>query len=67
MSNLVAIAYDDLDQANQVMGTIGQLVKEHSLTVEDAVVVEHKADGKLKLHQPSLAGVGRRAARSGAD
>ena len=58
MSNLVAIAYDDLGQAQQVMGTIGELVKEHSLTVEDAVVVEHKADGKLKLHQPSMAGVG---------
>jgi uncharacterized membrane protein len=58
LSTLVAIAYDDLDQANQVMGTIGQLVKEHSLSVEDAVVVEHKADGKLKLHQPSMTGLG---------
>lgn len=58
MSTLVAIAYDDLDQANQVMGTVGQLVKEHSLSLEDAVVVEHKADGKLKLHQPSMAGLG---------
>jgi uncharacterized membrane protein len=58
VSTLVAIAYDDLDQANQVMSTVGQLVKEHSLTVEDAVVVEHKADGKMKLHQPSMTGLG---------
>ncbi len=58
MSNLVAIAYDDLDQAKQVMGTVGELVKEHSLTLEDAVIVEHRAGGKMKLHQPSLAGLG---------
>jgi uncharacterized membrane protein len=32
MANLVAIAYDDVDQAKQVMGTINELVKEHSLT-----------------------------------
>jgi uncharacterized membrane protein len=58
VSTLVAIAYDDLDQANQVIGTVGQLVKEHSLTVEDALVVEHKTNGKMKLHQPSMAGLG---------
>ena len=58
MSNLVAIAYDNLDQAQRVMGSLGDLVKEHSLTLEDAVIVEHKANGKLKLHQPSLAGLG---------
>jgi uncharacterized membrane protein len=58
MANLVAIAYDDLDQAKQVMGTVGELVKEHSLELEDAVIVEHRAGGKMKLHQPSIAGVG---------
>jgi uncharacterized membrane protein len=58
MANLVAIAYDDLDQARQVMGSIDGLVKEHSLTLEDAVIVEHRAGGKMKLHQPSLAGTG---------
>jgi uncharacterized membrane protein len=58
MANLVAIAYDDLGQAKQVMGTIDELVKEHSLTIEDAVIVEHQPGGKMKLHQPSLAGAG---------
>jgi uncharacterized membrane protein len=58
MANLVAIAYDDLDQAQQVMGTVGELVKEHTLTIEDAVIVEHRPGSKMKLHQPSLAGVG---------
>jgi uncharacterized membrane protein len=58
MSNLVAIAYDDVNQANEVMGTIATLVKEHNLELDDAVVVERKQDGKVKLHQPSGAGMG---------
>ena len=58
MSNLVAIAYDDVNKANEVMGTISQLVKEHNLELDDAVVVERKADGKIKLHQPSGTGMG---------
>jgi uncharacterized membrane protein len=58
VAHLVAIAYDDMDQAESVMRSIGELVKEHSLTLEDAVIVEHKANGKLKLHQPSLTGIG---------
>jgi uncharacterized membrane protein len=58
MSNLVAIAYDDLDQARQVTETLGRLMKEHSIELEDMVIVEHREDGKIKLHQPSLAGVG---------
>ena len=58
MSNLVAIAYDDVNQANEVMTTLRQLVKEHNLELDDAVVVERKQDGKVKLHQPSTAGAG---------
>ena len=58
MANLVAIAYDDLGTAKEVMGTVGDLVKEHSLTLEDAVIVEARGDGKIKLHQPSMAGAG---------
>jgi uncharacterized membrane protein len=58
VANLVAIAYDDLDQAKQVMSTVGELVREHSLEVDDAVIVEKRQDGKIKLHQPSMAGAG---------
>ena len=65
MANLVAIAYDDLDKAQEVMGTVGQLVREHSLELDDAVIVENRGDGKIKLHQPSLAGAAPPAARSG--
>jgi uncharacterized membrane protein len=58
MANLVAIAYDDVDQAKEVTRTLGELVKEHTLTLEDCVIVEHRPGGKMKLHQPSLAGLG---------
>jgi hypothetical protein len=58
MANLVAIAYDDLDQAKEVMSTVGELVREHSLEVDDAVIVEKRQDGKIKLHQPSMGGAG---------
>ena len=58
MSNLVAVAYDDVETAQRVMSTIGDLVKQHSLTLDDAVVVEHRQGGKIKLHQPSMAGAG---------
>jgi uncharacterized membrane protein len=54
----VAIAYDDLDQAKRVMERIGQLRKEHLIELEDAVIVEHQPGGKMKLHQPSMAGMG---------
>jgi uncharacterized membrane protein len=58
MANLVAIAYDDVDQAQQVTQTLGELMKEHSIELEDVVIVENRSDGKIKLHQPSLAGIG---------
>ena len=58
MANLVAIAYDDVNQAQEVTNTLGQLMKEHSIELEDAVIVEHRAGGKIKLHQPSMAGLG---------
>lgn len=58
MANLVAVAYDDLGQAQQVMSTLDRLRKEHLIELEDAVIVEHQPGGKMKLHQPSLAGAG---------
>ena len=58
MANLVAIAYDDVGTAQQVMGTVGELVREHSLEIDDAVIVEKRHDGKIKLHQPSMTGAG---------
>lgn len=51
MSNLVAIAYPDVNTAEEVMGTLGRLQVERSLELEDAVIVTREGDGKVKLHQ----------------
>ncbi len=58
MSDLVAIAYPDVATAQQVAGNLGQAVKAHNIELEDVAIVEHKQDGKIKLHQPSMAGIG---------
>src|SRR4051794_30540520 len=59
MSSLVAIAYPDAATAEQVRAELVQATKEQLLTLEDAVVVEHRPDGKIKLHQGmSLTGAG---------
>jgi uncharacterized membrane protein len=58
LSDLVAIAYDDVPTAQQVAGNLGQAVKEHLIEIDDLVIVERKQDGKVKLHQPSTTGLG---------
>jgi uncharacterized membrane protein len=58
MSDLVAIAYPDLGTARQVAANLDEAQKSHLITLEDAVIVERQAGGKVKLHQPSLAGMG---------
>jgi uncharacterized membrane protein len=51
MSTLVAIAYPDASTAEQVRQELVQATKEHLVRLEDAVIVEHGADGKIKLNQ----------------
>src|SRR6478752_6395671 len=51
MSTLLAIAYPDVETAEQVRGALIEATKEHLIDLEDAVVVEHRPDGKIKLHQ----------------
>jgi uncharacterized membrane protein len=58
MSDLVAIAYPDLATAQQVTVNAAEAQKAHEIELEDMVIVEHRGDGKIKLHQPSLAGAG---------
>jgi uncharacterized membrane protein len=36
----------------------GEAVKAHDIKLDDLVIVERKDDGDVKLHQPSLAGLG---------
>ena len=47
MSDLVAIAYDDLPTAQQVASNLGEAVKGHDIELDDLVIVERKDDGKL--------------------
>ena len=59
MSSLVAIAYPDTDTAERVRAELVEATKEHLIQLEDAVVVERRDDGKIKLHQamsPGAAG-----------
>jgi uncharacterized membrane protein len=58
MSDLVAIAYPDLATAQQVVSNLGDAQKAHLIELEDVALVEHREDGKVKLHQASLAGAG---------
>src|SRR5215203_2531246 len=51
MSTLVAIAYPDMATAEKVRQEVIEASKEHVVRLEDAVVVEHRHDGKIKLHQ----------------
>jgi uncharacterized membrane protein len=56
VSNLIAIAYDDVDTAKTVMRQLNELTVERLITLEDAVVAEHRPDGKIKLHQTTKPG-----------
>jgi uncharacterized membrane protein len=51
MSTLIAIGYPDAQTAEEVRGVLIQATKERLLDLQDAVVVEHQADGKIRLHQ----------------
>jgi uncharacterized membrane protein len=58
MSDLVAIGYDSVGTAQHVASNVVELQKSRVIELEDLVVVEREADGKVKLHQPSAAGAG---------
>lgn len=51
MSNLIAVAYDDVATASTVRDKLFELQTQHLITLEDAVVVERMPNGKVKLHQ----------------
>ena len=56
MSNLIAVAYDDVGSARNVLNELGALSVEHAIALDDAVILEHRADGKIKLHQTTKPG-----------
>ncbi|WP_030454718.1 DUF1269 domain-containing protein [Herbidospora cretacea] len=49
MATLIAIAYDDLGTAVKVRDKLFQLQQEHLITLTDAAIVEHTAEGKIKM------------------
>jgi uncharacterized membrane protein len=51
MSTLAAVAYPDFATAEKVRNELIGAAKEHLIRLEDAVIVEHREDGKIKLHQ----------------
>jgi uncharacterized membrane protein len=56
MSNLIAVAYDDVDTARDVLQTLGELSVERAISLEDAVIAENRPNGKIKLHQTAKPG-----------
>lgn len=50
MSDLIAVAFDDEFKAERVRLDLLQMQHEHLVDLEEAAVVIHKKDGKVKLH-----------------
>jgi uncharacterized membrane protein len=51
MSKLIAVAYPDVPTAQTVLGKLADMQKREIIKLDDAVVVERRDDGKVKLHQ----------------
>ncbi len=51
MSELVVVAFDNVTEADQLMGKLGKLQKERLITLDDAAVVVRKQDGNVKVKQ----------------
>ncbi len=56
MSNLIAVAYEDLGTARNVLGELTELSLEGAVSLDDAVIVERRLDGKTRLHQTTKSG-----------
>ncbi|MDA1360055.1 DUF1269 domain-containing protein [Glycomyces luteolus] len=58
MSKLIAVAYPDVPTAQTVLTKLADMQKRELIKLDDAVVVERRDDGKVKLHQStSLVGI----------
>jgi uncharacterized membrane protein len=59
MAELVVVAFDDPNEADQVLTELGRLHKEYLIDLEDAVVAIRGPDGKVRLKQSvDLVGIG---------
>ena len=50
MSDLIAVAFDDEFKAERVRLDLMQMQHKHLVDLEEAAVLVHKKDGKVKLH-----------------
>lgn len=65
MSDLIVIAYHDVNQAGRVLDSLKRMMTEKLIDLEDAVYVTKDNDGKVELHQTiNMPGIG--AAAGGA-
>ncbi|MCO5734744.1 DUF1269 domain-containing protein [Rhizobium sp. SSA_523] len=64
MTNLIAIAFDNINDADHVLTELNRLQKEYLVDLEDAVVVTRDQGGKINLKQ-SFNLVGASAATGG--
>jgi len=62
MSDLIAIGYPTTQAADEVLGKLADMQSRNIIQLDDAVVVERRQDGKVKLHQPGGSNAGRGAA-----
>jgi uncharacterized membrane protein len=51
VSDLIAVEYPDKQTAETVRNRLLQLMTEHVIELEDAVIVDRDEDGRVKLHQ----------------
>lgn len=51
MSDLIVVAYDSEEKANEIRAKLMSMSKEYLIELEDAVVAIKKDDGKVKLQQ----------------
>lgn len=59
MSDLIAVAYPDINRAEQVLDTLSQMRSAQLIDLEDACYVTKDAKGSIKLHQAvNLTGLG---------
>jgi uncharacterized membrane protein len=50
VSNLIAVAYDDLQTARSVAATLRELSAERSIVLIDLLIAEHRIDGHITMH-----------------
>lgn len=62
VNGLVAIGYPNQVAANEALSHLAQLQQQMLIELDDAVVVERRDNGKIKLHQTTGSTAGRGAA-----